>query len=174
LGWALGLSGEISGEGGGWTTRGRAWRRSSSREGIAEVALGGVDHALETGEDAVGGSEGVAERGLLVELEGGVHLVDEDLGFGGGEAAEGPSGTDQDVNEVALLRDSGAVALEVLFGEGGEMGGIFAGDGEGLGVDAGFQGIHGGTGLARGGAWARGGVGVGAAGAGFRRFHDFQ
>jgi hypothetical protein len=58
--------------------------------------------------------EGVAERGLLVELEGGVHFVNEDLGFGGGEAAEGPGGTDQDVNEVALLGDGGLETLEVL------------------------------------------------------------
>src|ERR1039457_630851 len=47
------------------------------------------------------------------------------------------------------------------------MGRIFAGNDQGLGVDAGFQGIHGGAGLARSGARARGGA---AGGAGLRRF----
>jgi hypothetical protein len=135
-------------------------------EGVAVVALGGIDHALEAGEGAVGVAEGVAERGFLAEFVGGVHMVDEDLGFGGGEAAEGPRGADEDIDEVALLGDSGAEALEVLAAKGVEMAGVFTGNDEGLGVDAGFQGIHGGTGFARSGAWSRGTVGMGAIGAG--------
>jgi hypothetical protein len=129
-------------------------------EGIAVIALGGVNHALEAGEGAVGVAEGVAERGFLVEFVGGVHVVDEDLGFSGGEAAEGPGGADEDIDEVALLGEGGVEALEVLVEKGVELGLVFAGDDEGLGVDAGFQGIHGGTGLARSGAWARGAVGM--------------
>jgi hypothetical protein len=135
-------------------------------EGVAVVALGGIDHALEAGEGAVGILEGVSERGLLVEFVGGVHLVDEDLGFGGGEAAEGPGGAYENIDQVALLGDGGMEALEVLVEEGIEMAGFFAGNDEGLGIDAGFQGVHGGTGFARGGAWARGGVGMGAIGTG--------
>ena len=101
----------------------------------------------------------MADGGILVELVRGLHLVAPDLRFGDGEAAEGPGGANEDIDEVALLGNSGAEALDVLVAEGVELGEIFAGNGEGLGVDAGFQGIHGGTGLALGGAGARGGVG---------------
>jgi hypothetical protein len=99
-------------------------------EGVAVIALGPIDHALEAGEGAVAVGEGVTEGGGIVEFVGGVHLVDEDLGFGGGEAAEGPGGTDEDVDEVALLRDGGVEALEVLLEESVEVGAIFAGDDE--------------------------------------------
>ena len=54
------------------------------------------------------------------------------------------------------------------------MGGIFAGNDYGLGVDAGFQGIHRGTGLAGSGARARGAVGMGATGAGLRGCHHMS
>jgi hypothetical protein len=141
-------------------------------EGVAEVALGGIDHALEAGEGAVGEAEGMADGGILVEYGDLIHLVAIDLGFGDAEAAESPGGADQDVDQVALLRDGGAVALEVLIEEGLEMGGIFAGNDEGLGVDAGFQGVHAGTGLALSGARARGAVGMGAIGAWLGRFHS--
>lgn len=43
----------------------------------------------------------------------------------------------------------GLEAVEVLGGEGLEVGGFFAADDFGSGVDAGFQGIHGGGGLRR-------------------------
>ena len=36
----------------------------------------------------------------------------------------------RDIDLIALLGDRGAVALEVRFGECGEMGGIFAGNDE--------------------------------------------
>jgi hypothetical protein len=140
-------------------------------EGIAEVALGGVDHALEAGEGAVREAEGMADGGILVEFVSAIHFVGKNLGFGDGEAAEGPGGADQDIDEVALLGDSGAEALEVLLEEGVEIGRIFAGDGEGLGVDAGFQRIHAGAGLALGGARTCGIVVMGAIGAGLRSFH---
>jgi len=140
-------------------------------EGIAEVALGGIDDALEAGEGAVHEPEGMADGRILIEVHSGVHFVRIDLGFGDGEAAEGPSGADEDIDQVALLGDGGAVALGVLFEEGVELGAVFAGDDEGLGVDAGFQGIHGGAGLALSGAGARRGVGMGAIGAGLTEFH---
>jgi hypothetical protein len=127
-------------------------------EGVAEVALGGVDHALEAGEGAVAEGKGVAERGFGAEFVDGVHLEGKDLGFGDGEAAESPGGADQDIDEVALLGKIGTEALRVLVAQGVEMGGIFAWDDEGLGVDAGFQSIPAGAGLALGGAWACGGV----------------
>jgi hypothetical protein len=140
-------------------------------EGVSQVALGGIDDALEAGEGAVAVVEGLTERSGGVECVPDIHFVGPDLGFGDAETAESPSGADQDIDQVALLRDGGAVTLEVLFEEGVEIGGIFAGNDEGLGVDAGFQGIHGGTGLARGGAWARGGAGTGAFGAWWTEFH---
>src|ERR1017187_7474712 len=99
----------------------------------------------------------MADGGVLVEVGSAIHFVAKDLGFGDGEAAEGPGGADQDIDQVALLGKSGAEALEVLFSESSELLGIFAGNGEGLGIDAGFQGIHAGAGLALGGARARGG-----------------
>jgi hypothetical protein len=101
-------------------------------EGVAEVALGGIDYALEAGEGAVHEPEGMADGGVLVELHCGVHLIDIDLGFGGGQAAEGPGGADQDIDQIAPLGKSGVEALEVLFGEGGELLGIFTGNGEGF------------------------------------------
>jgi hypothetical protein len=131
-------------------------------EGVAAVALSGIDDALEAGEGFVAEGEGVPDRGVGAEFVGVLHLVGPDLGLGDGKAAEGPGGADDDVDEVALFGQSGLVALEVLVAERVEIGGIFAGNDEGLGIDAGFQGVQAGTGLALGGAGARGGVGMGA------------
>jgi hypothetical protein len=158
------------GDGLGFRVEGYGLEAFELAEGVAVVALGGVDHALEAGEGVVASGKGVSERGVAVECDGAFHCVCPDLGFGCGEAAEGPGGADEDIDEVALLGDGGVEALEIFVEEGIELGAIFAGNDEGLGIDAGLQGVHGGTGLALGGAWARGGVRVGAIGAaGFHR-----
>ena len=57
-------------------------------------------------------------------------------------------------------------AVDVFGSEGFESGGVFAADEVRLGVDAGFQGVHGGDGLALGGAGAGGFSGVEAVGLG--------
>ena len=99
-------------------------------DGVADVALGGIDHALEAAESAVAEGEGLAESGFGVAFEDGVHLVGEDLGFGDGEAAESPGGADQDIDLVAVFGECGAEALEILVGEGVELVLLFAGDDE--------------------------------------------
>jgi hypothetical protein len=139
-------------------------------EGVAVVALGGINGALEAAEGAITVEERLAERSVVVGVVGGIDFVGPDLGFGGAEAAEGPDGADQDIDLIALGGGDGAVAGEVLFGEGGELRGIFAGNDEGLGVEAGFQGIHGGAGLTLGGAGAGGGMAWGAIGGDWSRF----
>jgi hypothetical protein len=125
-------------------------------EGVAIGALGGTHHAVEAGEGTVAFAESLAERGAFAGFVCGRQLVNPDLGFGDGEAAEGSGGSDEDIDLVALLGGEGAVALVILVDEGGEVRGIFAGDDERFGVDAGFQGIHGGAGLAFNGARSRG------------------
>ena len=76
------------------------------------------------------------------------------FGFDAVEAAEGPLAADQIVEEAAGLGGSGLVALVILVDEELEVGEVLIGEEEGLGVEAGFQGVHGGGGLAcgRGGA----------------------
>ena len=128
-------------------------------DGDAVVALVGVDHALEALQGTAAAVEGLAERSLLAEDFGALYLADKDLSFDNGESAEGPGGADEGVDLVAMLGECGLEALVVFGGESVELGVIFAGDDEGLGVDAGFQGIHGGAGLALSGAGSRGLVG---------------
>jgi hypothetical protein len=73
------------------------------------------------------------------------------------------------------MRCSGAVGVAVvIFGfEGFEVGGFFAADDLGFGVDAGFQGVHGRGGFALGGARAGGLLSVEAVGLGlFLGCHD--
>jgi hypothetical protein len=124
-------------------------------EGVAVVALSGVDDALETAEDIAGRATGAAQFGGTGHV---FQLVLPDLGFGGGEAAEGPGGADEDIDLIALLGDFRLDALVVFLGEGVELEAILAGDDERLGIDTGFHGVHAGTGFALGGAGARGGV----------------
>jgi len=85
-----------------------------------------------------------------------LHYVDQDLGIDSVEAAEAPGGTDDVVDQEAFDGGLGLAILVEPFGEGGESGGIFAGDDGGLGVDSGFERVHAGGGLALGGARARG------------------
>jgi hypothetical protein len=123
-------------------------------EGALVGALGGVDAALEAFEVTVAVDEGVAEGGILVGIKEVLDGVFPDLGFHDGEAAELPVVADEGVDKETLLGGGGLEAVEVLGGEGVEVGGLLATDDEGLGVDAGFQGILGRGGLAGGRARA--------------------
>ena len=115
-------------------------------EGVAVIALGGVDAALEAGEDFGILAESFVE-GLFVD----VGFLPE-LGFDFAEAAEEPFGIDEDIELGALGGGGGAVAVVIFGGEGFELGDGFAGDGVGAGIDSSFEGVHGGAGLAFGGA----------------------
>ena len=115
------------------------------------VALGGVDAALEAGEFVALLGVGLAE-GDVEDVESFLP----ELGFDGAETAEEPLAIDEGVDEQALLWGGGAEAVVILAGQGGEGGGVFATDELRLGVDAGFEGVHGGAGLALGGAGSGG------------------
>ena len=117
-------------------------------DGEIEVALGGVNEALEAADVVADGEEGLAELGLGVGLEEVGDFVEPDLGRDPGEAAEHPDGVDGTVEEVALSGGEGLIAEVVLAGEVLMVGEVFARDDLGLGVDAGFQGILGGAGFA--------------------------
>jgi hypothetical protein len=114
---------------------------------------------LEAGEDLAavvieGAAEGVEvfDEGALAPV--GVLLPE--LGFGAAEAAEGPFGVDEDIDEVALFGGVGVEAVVVACGEGFEIGGVFVADGFRLGVDAGAEGVLTGGGFTGGGAGAGG------------------
>jgi len=119
--------------------------------------------------------EGVAEGGIV--LDGGVEeigvrevfveafdLVIPKLGFDAAEAALDPLGGDEGVDERELVGVGWKEVEEELGGEGFELGGIFAGDDVGPGVDAGFEGVERGGGFALGRGGASGFLGVEAIG----------
>src|SRR5271157_3166236 len=89
-----------------------------------------------------------------------------DLGFAAVEAAGQPVAADDDIDVVALVLGDGLELGGVAVGEGLEFSGIFAIDDGGVGVDAGFEVIHGGAGLAFGGAGPGGFLRIGAVGFG--------
>jgi len=64
------------------------------------------------------------------------------LGFGGAEAAESPGVFEEMVDEFAFGSVGRLPAVGELFGEGAELVGVFAGDDDGGGVDAGLEGIE--------------------------------
>jgi hypothetical protein len=137
---------------------------------LLESALGGalvgVETALETIEalfDVVkGGAESVlAETYVAVVrfvIEGIIdfEMVLPDVGFDSAEAADLPFVVDEGVHQVALARGCGVELGVVLGGELSQGFGIFAPDDVGLGMNAGFQGVHAGDGLAGAGAGAGG------------------
>jgi hypothetical protein len=94
LGWWTVRDGALGGDPGGVVEGLEAFEFV---KGVAVVALGGVDHALEAGEGGVASGKGVSKRGVAVECDGAAHLCP-DLGFGGGESAEGPGGADEDID----------------------------------------------------------------------------
>jgi len=125
-------------------------------DGLALQAAGVIDAALETGLGGGALVEGHADGSVGAGVMGVLHYVDQDLGIDSVEAAEAPGGTDDVVDQEAFDGGLGLAIVVEPFGEGGQSGGIFAGDDGGLGVDSGFERIHAGGGLALGGARARG------------------
>jgi hypothetical protein len=117
-------------------------------ESAVNGSAGGVEAVLEFGEgvevDGGGFSEGVlvgAGPALLL-------LIFPGLGFGGAETAEGPLAGDEIVDQEAGFRGGGLVVPVILFDELFEVGEFLDGEDEGLGVDAGFEGVHGRDGFA--------------------------
>ena len=106
-----------------------SWRSCS--EGAVAAAAGGIDAALDGGEGlhvlgddfalAVGFGDGAEALVILVIPEG---------GFGGVEAAEGPFGADEVVDEAAGVGGGGLVGGVVFVDELLEVGGVLAGDDE--------------------------------------------
>jgi hypothetical protein len=111
-------------------------------QGARAGAAGGVDAVLEFGEGVGIAADGLAEGVLLGVAEDVVVLVQPGLGFGGIEAAEGPLAADEVVDEGAGVGRGGAVVGVIGFDEGFEFGAVFGGEDEGLGVEAGFEGVH--------------------------------
>jgi hypothetical protein len=109
---------------------------------------------LELAEGLVFVHAGLAEGELVLLAVGFLVGIFKELGFGGAEAAEGPLAADEVVEQEAGFGGSGVVALVVLVDELVEIGEFLSGEDEGLGMDAGFEGVHGGNGLTcdRGGA----------------------
>jgi hypothetical protein len=123
-------------------------------EGAVEGAAGGIEAPLELAEGLVVLHAGLAEGKIVFHGEGFLVGIFKELGFGDAEAAEGPLAADEVVEQDAGFGGGGVVVLVELVDELLEVGDLFGGEDEGLGVDAGFEGIHGGNGLAcdRGGA----------------------
>jgi hypothetical protein len=130
-------------------------------EGAEVEAVGGIDVALKAGDGIEGIAVGAAERGIVaVGMVEAFDAVIPELGFDAAEAALGPFGGDEGVDERELVGVGGVKMLAEGRGEGFELGGIFAGDDLGVGVDTRFQGVEGGDGFAFGGSGAGGFLGV--------------
>jgi hypothetical protein len=69
---------------------------------------------------------------------GGVVAGLPELGFDAAEAALGPLGGDESIDERTLVGVGGVEVEEEFRGEGFEFGGALAGDDVGMGVDAGL------------------------------------
>jgi hypothetical protein len=130
---------------------------------------------VEAGEGVEGVLESVAEGGAVLDLGvekfglgeifvEAIDLVIPELGFDAAEAALDPFGGDEGVDERELGGIGGLVLIVKRGGEGFEVGGIFAGDDVGPGVDAGFEGVEGGGGFTLGSFGAGGFLGVAAVG----------
>jgi hypothetical protein len=136
-------------------------------EGAEVHAVGSIDAPLEAGEGIEGGLVALGEGGIvpvggILEFGAGevfveaFDLVVPELGFDAAEASLSPLGEDEGVDERELVGAGGVVMEEEGGGEGFELLGIFAGDDDGPGVNAGFEGVEGGAGFAFGGGGARG------------------
>lgn len=125
-------------------------------EGVAVVAVGAVDAALETGEEFVVLVDGLGEFDIFSGLVDAFGAFFPELGFADAEAAEEPLVVDEGVDEHALLGCGGVEAVVIFGGEDLEVGGAFAVDDLGFGVDSGFECVLRRAALAFGGARAGG------------------
>jgi hypothetical protein len=133
-------------------------------EGTLAGTASAVEAPLELAEGFGLMAGGLAEGIFVIGLKGVAVVVCPELGFGGTEAALEPLAVDEVVDEGAGFGGGGMVALVVLGDEEFEIGESFGREDEGLGVDAGFEGVHGGSGLACSGGGAGGVLGVAAVG----------
>ena len=117
-------------------------------EGPEVHAVGAFDAALEAAEGFESVLIGMAEGGIvldgLVEVFGVSEVVVEafdlifpELGFDAAQAALGPLGGDEGIDEGALVGVGGPVVKEEFGGKGLEFGGVFAANDVRRGVDAG-------------------------------------
>jgi hypothetical protein len=133
-------------------------------EAAVEGTLGGIHAGLEADELVAGVAEDVAEGSGLIEVGRVGQFVLDELGFEDTETAHEADGVNDAVEGVALIGGDGLVVFVILGAEGFEGRGIFTGEQDGLGVDAGLEGVEAGAGLALGGARAGGALGVEAVG----------
>jgi hypothetical protein len=117
-----------------------------------EVERGLVMGAFDAGDKALQARKGLgttdkslAAFGSPVMFCGGAVRFDiagPDIGFGLAETAEPPRVFNEVIDEFALAGVEWLPGFRKLCGESFELGGIFARDDEGLGVDAGFQSVE--------------------------------
>ena len=125
-------------------------------EGAVVGAAGGIETPLELAEGLMFLHAGLAEGKFVFEGIGFLVGIFEELGFGDGEAAEGPLAADQIVEEEAGFGGGGVMGVVVLFDELLEIGYVFGREDEGFGEDASFEGVHGRGGLTGDGGGAGG------------------
>ena len=138
--------------------------------GTAEFGVGAVPGAFEGGDLALDAEEEFG-GGRLGEEDGGEGVIGrfghdgaEEIGLDGFEAALLPIGADHGIDVEGFGGGLGAVLDEVLGDERVVDFGVFAGDDDGGGVHAVFQGVEAGGGLALDGAGSGGLLRVGAIG----------
>ena len=123
--------------------------------GTEPGALVGCDLALDPSEEFGGGRLG--EHDIDEGGAGGFgEQLAEQVGFETLEAAFVPVGADQAVDEEAVHDGVEGVGCVVGVGECLVGVRVLAGEGDGGGIDAVFQGVEAGDGLALGGAWSCG------------------
>ena len=116
-------------------------------EGAEVEAVGGIDAALNAGKGIEGAVIGLAEGGIVLDGfvnvlavgEGLVQAFDAvfpEIGFDAAEAALGPLGGGEGIDERELVVAGGMEFEEECRGEGCEFGGVFVVDDPGTGVDA--------------------------------------
>ena len=144
-------------------------------EGAEVEAVGTINAPLNAGKGIEGAVVGLTERGIVLDgfvnvLAVGESLVQAfdavfpEIGFDAAEAALGPLGGDEGIDESKLVVAGGMVFEVECRGESCECGGVFVVDDFGMGVDAGFQGVERGGGFAFGGGGAGGFLGIEAIG----------
>jgi len=108
-------------------------------DGLEPQAAGVIGAALEAGLGVGSGVEGLAGGAVGAGVMGVLDGVDQELGIDPGEANEKPGVADDVVDQEAFDVVLGLATLVEPFGEGGESGGILAGDDVRFSVDSGFE-----------------------------------
>jgi hypothetical protein len=90
------------------------------------------------------------ENDVFIGFVGAERFLLPELGLDLAEAAKVSFGVDEGVDGHALFGGGGVEALVVVGRESFKVGGFFAADDLGFGVDAGSESVHGGSGLAAG------------------------